>query len=67
MAYPVYSIVVVEKTVGNATELETFTFKTVAEAKVAYKTAVDAHQRAFLYEGPHPTSFRRKDSQPFAA
>lgn len=66
MAYPVYSIVVIEQTVGNATELETFTFKTVAEAKVAYKNAVDANKRAFLYEKPQPTSFKRKDSQPFS-
>ena len=67
MAYPAYSIVVIEQTVNSVTSLETFTFKTVAEAKVAYKNAVDADKRAFLYEKPQPTSFRRKDSQPMSA
>jgi hypothetical protein len=67
MAFPAYSIVVIEQTVNNVTSLETFTFKTVAEAKVAYKAAVDADKRAFLYEKPQPTSFRRKDSQPMSA
>lgn len=67
MAFPAYSIVVIEQTVNSVTSLETFIFKTVAEAKVAYKNAVDADKRAFLYEKPQPTSFRRKDSQPMSA
>jgi hypothetical protein len=67
MAYPAYSIVVIEQTVNNTTTLTTEIFKSVAEAKIAYKNAVDAEKRAFLYEKPQPTSFKRKDSQPFAA
>lgn len=67
MAYPAYSIVVIEQTVSNVTSLTTQVFKTVAEAKNAYKVAVDAGKRAFLYEKPQPTSFRRKDSQPMAS
>jgi hypothetical protein len=67
MPYPAYSIVVVEETTNNVTSLRTEIFKTVGEAKVAYKDAVDAGKRAFLYEKPQPSSFRRKDSQPFAS
>lgn len=67
MPYPVYSIVVIEETVDNVTELQTFTFKTVSEAKFAYTDAVNANKRAFLYERPQPSSFRRNDSQPMSA
>jgi len=66
MPYPVYSIVVVEETTNNVTSLITQVFKTVAEAKVAYTNAINSNKRAFLYEKPQPTSFRRKDSQPFS-
>ena len=66
MPYPVYSIVVVEETTNNVTSLITQVFKTVAEAKVAYTNAINSNKRSFLYEKPQPTSFRRKDSQPFS-
>ena len=67
MAFPVYSIVVIEQTVNSVTSLTTQVFKNVAEAKVAYNNAVTANKRAFLYEKPQPTSFKRKDSQPMSA
>ena len=67
MAFPSYSIVVIEQTVSNVTSLTTQVFKSVAGAKVAYNDAVTAGKRAFLYEKPQPTSFKRKDSQPMSA
>jgi hypothetical protein len=67
MAFPAYSIVVIEQTVSNVTSLTTQVFKTVAEAKIAYNDAVSADKRAFLYEKPQPSAFRRKDSQPMSA
>jgi hypothetical protein len=66
MPYPAYSIVVIEETTNNVTSLITQVFKSVAEAKVAYTNAINLNKRAFLYEKPQPTSFRRKDSQPFS-
>jgi hypothetical protein len=67
MAFPAYSIVVIEQTVSNVTSLTTQVFKSLADAKIAYNNAVSADKRAFLYEKPQPTSFKRKDSQPMSA
>lgn len=67
MPYPAYSIVIIESTTNGVTSSETFVYKTRTLAKEAYIQAVDAGKRAFLYEQPHPTSFKRKDSQPMSA
>lgn len=67
MPYPAYSIVVIEETNAGVTSVNTLIFKTKAEAKSVYKDAVDDGKRAFLYEEPKPTSFRRNDSQPMSA
>lgn len=67
MPYPAYSIVIIESTTNGVTTQNTLVFKTKAEAKSFYKTAVDAGKRAFIYEEPQPSSFNRKDSQPMSA
>lgn len=67
MPYPAYSIVIVEDTANGVTESTTFVYKTIGQAKIAYKQAVDSGKRAFLYEQPQPSSFRRNDSQPMSA
>jgi hypothetical protein len=67
MPYPAYSIVVTEETVNGVTSLVTRVFNTVAQAKIAYTVAVNEGKRVFLYEKPSPSSFKRKDSQPFAS
>jgi len=66
MAYPAYSIVVIETTVNNVTTAETAIFQKNADAVIVYENAIKIGKRAFLYEQPIPTKFRRKDSQPFS-
>lgn len=66
MPYPVYSFVVIETTTNNVTTSETVPYKQNEDAKNAYKVAIDAGKRAFLYEQPHPSKFRRNDSQPIS-
>ena len=66
MPYPSYSIVVIETTANNATSSETITFKKNEDAVAVYENAVKAGKRAFLYEKPQPTKFKRNNSQPFS-
>ena len=66
MPYPSYSIVVIETTVSNTTTSETITFKKNEDAFIVYENAVRAGKRAFLYEKPQPTKFKRNNSQPFS-
>ena len=68
MPNPAYSFVIVEEIVAPSTEVTrtTTVYKTAGEAKEAYRQAVDAGKRAFLYEQPPVSSFRRKDSQPLS-
>jgi hypothetical protein len=65
MAYPNYSIVVVETTVDGVTESETKIYESVLEANSAYQSALKAGNRAFLYEKPVATKHSRNDLQPF--
>lgn len=65
MSYPNYSIVVVETTVNGVTESETKVYESVMDANRAYKSALNAGNRAFLYEQPEPTKYARNDLQPF--
>jgi hypothetical protein len=67
MPYPAYSIVIIESTTNGETSTQTLVFKTISQAKSFYLDAVNEGKRAFLYEQPQPTSFRRKDSQPMSA
>ena len=66
MAYPAYSIVIIETTANNITTSETAIFKKTEDAVRTYENAIKIGKRAFLYEQPIPTKFRRKDSQPFS-
>lgn len=66
MAYPNYSIVIIESTVDGATVSHTTAFKTVREAELTYKTAINANKRAFIYKQPEPNHFHRNDSQPIS-
>lgn len=65
MAYPAYSIVIVETTVSGTTTRNSTAHLTASDAKATYDSAINAGKRAFLFEQPSPTSFSRKDSQPF--
>jgi hypothetical protein len=65
MAYPNYSIVVVETTVNGVTESETKIYESVLEANRAYQNALNAGNRVFIYEQPEPTKYARNDLQPF--
>lgn len=66
MAYPSYSIVIVETTVDGITNRTSTAHLAVDDAKITYKTAINAGKRAFIYEAPAPDGFHRNDSQPFA-
>lgn len=66
MAYPAYSIVIVETTVDGVTTRNSTAHMTASDARATYDTATNAGKRAFLYEQPSPTNFSRKDSQPLA-
>jgi uncharacterized protein (DUF2344 family) len=66
MPYPEYSIVVIEETTNGITEEITLPFKNASEARNIWKDAVNSGKRAFLYEKPQPSSFRRNDSQPIS-
>jgi hypothetical protein len=67
MPYPAYSIVIIESTTNGVTSNETLVFKTKSQAETFYLDAVNEGKRAFLYEQPQPSSFRRNDSQPMSA
>jgi hypothetical protein len=66
MAYPDYSIVIVETTDAGVTTPATSLWSSAADAKAFYVTAVNGGKRAFLYEKPQPTLFNRNDEQPLA-
>ena len=64
MAYPAYSFVVIDTTVEGVTTSAVTVYATPQAAKAAYVVAVNAGKRAYLYEKPLPTLFKRNDSQP---
>lgn len=66
MPYPDYSIVIIEETTNGVTEANTVIFKKASDAKNLWRQAVDEGKRAFYYERPLPSSFRRNDSQPLS-
>jgi hypothetical protein len=66
MPYPDYSIVIIEETTNGITETRTLVFKKASEAKGVWKQAVDDGKRAFYYDKPQPSAFRRNDSQPIS-
>lgn len=66
MANPQYSIVVVETTTSGVTTAAATLYSKPKDARVAYQTAINAGNRAQLFEKPHPTLFHRNDTQPVA-
>lgn len=65
MAYPDYSIVVVDRP-NPALPLETISesnlFSKVHEAKAYYLFCISQNWRCFLFEKPTPTLFHRNDT-----
>lgn len=66
MAYPDYSIVIICVTEGGVTTDYAKSFFTKALAEKYYRKAVSEGKRAFLYEKPQPTKFRRNNAQKIA-
>jgi hypothetical protein len=67
MAYPFYSIVIVETTVNGVTTAETKIYKSALEANRAYMSGLNAGKRVFLYEKPNPTKHTTNSTQPYPA
>jgi hypothetical protein len=65
MAYPYYSIVIIEKTVNGVTDSETKIYESVAEANREYRKAIADGNRAYLYEQPTATKYNKNNLQPF--
>jgi hypothetical protein len=65
MAYPDYSIVIVDRP-NPALPLETITesnvFSEATEAKAYYLFCIAQDWRCFLFERPMPSGFRRNDA-----
>jgi hypothetical protein len=68
MPYPDYSFVIIEEVDPQSgdTVRSTVVYKNIGEAKLSFRNAVDAGKRAFLYEEPPVSGFRRNDSQPLS-
>lgn len=63
MAYPDYSIVVIDVTVNGVTTTLSNSYFDSKVAKKIYNDAVTLGHRAFLYEKPTPSDFQRNDSK----
>ncbi len=68
MAYPDYSFVITEEvsSINGEVVRTTEVYKKKSEAISAYYSAVESGKRAFLYENPPVSSFKRNNNQPLA-
>ena len=64
MAYPDYSIVIVDVTNNGVTAPLSMSFYDNAVAKKVYNDAVASNKRAFIFEKPKATDFARNDALP---
>lgn len=64
MAYPDYSIVVVDVTTNGITEPVVFVHFDEQLSKKYFNSAILGGHRAFYYEKPKPNDFNRNDTQP---
>lgn len=67
MAYPDYSLLLVEEVNPLTNDVSRFTyiFSNVEAANVAYRSEIQsANKRVFLFEQPRPTKFKRNDTVP---
>lgn len=67
MAYPDYSLLLVEEVDPQTQTVtrQTYIFSNVEAANVAYRSEIQSvNKRAFLFEQPKPTKFKRNDTVP---
>lgn len=66
MAYPDYSVVIVEITNNGVTTPTAMVFSRAEEAKQTYDAYASQGNRCLLFQKPAPTLFHRNDTQPQA-